>query len=1130
VTEGTSVPETPHDRAWRLLLEGRGRSASEEHVAGCVACEALAAELAEIDRLAGVVPRPRAELLGAILERTRRRRPPMRVLIASTPELDGPAADGSLVAAAEAAVTRAGHVAVAGPDLAAEADVCVAIVGPRYRPPAPGAAAALGLELALAAAAELERPRLAFLVRENVWALPPVEMLAQHARLKTFQQRLREAGASLVWVASPAELELRLHDVLVELEAAWRVHAVREAAPARQPAPLGRLATGEAAPAQPEPHPRDGRCAEEPSGPPSFATTFVGRVAELAALTGALRTSRFVTVAGSGGVGKTRLVAELAPLVSADHPDGVTYAALASVTDPNLVATKVARAAGVRPGTEEETVAAIAARVGTGRMLLVLDGCEHLLEACANLAQRLLVACPGLRVLVTARRPLRIAGGAVCHIAPLQLPAPDPWLEPLEAVAGAEAVELFSARASGVQPQFRLDPANAETVTRICRHLDGIPLAIELAAARTGTMEVDDILAALQDRFRVLTGGGQPAMPPRQTLRAALDWCYHLLADEHRRLFRRLAAFPGTFDAAAADAVAPAAGASAGVTERLAALVETSLVMLDPLTPGRVRYRMLETVREYALERLLEAGEEDEVRRRHAGHLARTAARGWCEPELADEGQNDPVEPPRAPDAEPADAGAQPSPVEHSAGEAGMSRSWRASRGAKKPPRKAETAIPTYLSHSYRPEDREVNQHLWARFWAAGFAFTVDPKEPDQLSIPHLELMMQRSACFVAIAPYRGEQERYRTSPYIVFEHNMAVRARKPLLVVAEARVAGHPFDPRHLSVFSRGDPASAKNLDHLIRDLRERCGVFARQSDHVLGSVGVVLPPGRLYDRARAAVAYVLESAGYQVVTFRYDPAVAPDFSDVDRHDFFVVDVRAREMVHGLYYRFVPTIRLGYRTRSAAGAPPPGIFRDDALERAGGSVQNVIWWTNEDELVAQLQPVADKMQRPRRQFRSYEEGVGYFQSLGRSAQGSVFISNATGQNELARQLGRVLDLNNIAFFHYRHGDSIPQGTVWERQMLRRLESSELFVPLITADYWECAMCRHELHVAEQLERQKRLRIYRYVLEREPGGSERTRGADLTGMPVETQLERIVVDVNRYLTVGELREISEINA
>ena len=432
--------------------------------------------------------------------------------------------------------------------------------------------------------------------------------------------------------------------------------------------------------------------------------------------------------------------------------------------------------------------------------------------------------------------------------------------------------------------------------------------------------------------------------------------------------------------------------------------------------------------------------------------------------------------------------------------------------------------IPTYLSHSYRPEDREINQHFWDCFWEAGFAFTVDPKSPEHLSIPHLELMMQRSACFVALVPHRAEQERYRTSPYIVFEHNMAVRARKPLLVVAESQVAGHFFDPHRLAVFGQGDPTTAPNLLQLIRELREQSTHNAQSTDHVLGSVGVVLPPGRLYDRAGAAIHDVLDGAGYKVERFRYDPASAPDFSEVDRHDFFVIDIRAQDMLSGLYYRFVPTIRLGHHSGAVPAGPLPGMFRDDALERAGGSRQNVMWWSDETELVSQLQLVVDKMQRPRRQFRSHEEGVKYFHSLGRALQGPVFISNSNEQNDFARSLSRALDLNNIAFFHYRYKNSIPMGTVWEGQLLERVRASRLFVPLITADYWRSDTCRQEFRLAQHLERQKRLRIYKYFLEDSadvPGMTERLQGGDLVGMPLEEQLRRIVGDIDRFLTLGE---------
>jgi len=435
-----------------------------------------------------------------------------------------------------------------------------------------------------------------------------------------------------------------------------------------------------------------------------------------------------------------------------------------------------------------------------------------------------------------------------------------------------------------------------------------------------------------------------------------------------------------------------------------------------------------------------------------------------------------------------------------------------------------EQRIPVYLSHSYWREDREINRYFWDRFWEAGFAFTVDPKSPEQLSIPHLELMMQRSACFVAIVPYRPEQERYRTSPYIVFEHGMAVRAKKPLLVIVERQVAGHPFDQRRRSVFRREDPASARDLTQLIDDLKEQSLSHMQEADHLLGSVGLVLPPGRAYDRARDAVRHILEDAGYEVETLRFDPTRAPDFAKIDRHDFFVVDIRAQGMTSGLYYRFVPTVRLGYRNGDRRAATLPGVFRDDALERAGGSGQNVIWWSTEEQLIEQLQPVVDKMQRPRREFRSHEEGVGYFQSLGRSLQGPVFISNANPQNDIARDLSRGLDLNNIAFFHYRYKNTIPMGTLWEDQLLQRLRSSRLFVALITGDYWKSTLCRREFQLAQQLAGQKRLRIYKYFLDDAMdvvGVTERLQGADLAGYPIEEQLRRIVGDIDEYLTMGE---------
>jgi hypothetical protein len=428
-------------------------------------------------------------------------------------------------------------------------------------------------------------------------------------------------------------------------------------------------------------------------------------------------------------------------------------------------------------------------------------------------------------------------------------------------------------------------------------------------------------------------------------------------------------------------------------------------------------------------------------------------------------------------------------------------------------------AITAYLSHSYRPEDREINRHFWDVFWDEGFAFTVDPKSPERLSIPHLELMMQRSACFVAIVPNHGDEGRYRTSPYIVFEHRLAVRARKPRIVVAESDVARDAFGSSPLSVFPRRDPEHAEGLGTLIADLKRQNVGHATDGDQLLGSVGLVLPPGPGRRRASQAIHGVLEAAGYVVQEFSYDQTRAPDFSDVDKHDFFVVDDRAQELVAGLYYRFIPTVRLGHNEEGARPRPQPGAFLSDGIERAGGGGQNVLWWSDEPDLVAQLECQVDRMQRPRRQFRSHDEGARYFSSLGRTGHGRVFISNANDQSRFAGALCRALDLQDIAFFHYQYKNSIAMGTAWEGQVLEHIRSSALFVPLLTAGYWRSELCRRELRFAQHLERQGHVRIYPYFLD-DDARMEGVAGANLAAMSLDERVRRIVEDVDHYLTDG----------
>ncbi len=380
-----------------------------------------------------------------------------------------------------------------------------------------------------------------------------------------------------------------------------------------------------------------------PTNLPVQLTSFVGREPELAELTDALRQARLVTVAGASGLGKTRLALELARRTLSDHRDGAWLASLSGVSDAAQVAREVATALRVREQYGTMVAEALPEHIGDRNLLLVLDNCEHLLDACARLVEGLLRDCPGLRVLATAHEPLRVPGERVWRIAPLTLPGKRNGVVTFEAVAEAEAIRLFRARAGLVQPHFALTPLNADAVARICQRLDGIPLAIELAAARTEMMSVDDILVRLEDRFRLLTGGSRTALPRHQTLRAALDWGHHLLNDDQRRLFRRLSVFSGAFELAAAEAIG--AGPDLPVETvlgHLSGLVDKSLVVPAAGPAGRTRCRMLETVRQYGAERLMEAGEGDGTRRRHADHfmaLAEVAAAferrpgqaGWLE-------------------------------------------------------------------------------------------------------------------------------------------------------------------------------------------------------------------------------------------------------------------------------------------------------------------------------------------------------------------------------------------------------------------------------------------------------------------------------------------------------------------
>jgi len=347
-----------------------------------------------------------------------------------------------------------------------------------------------------------------------------------------------------------------------------------------------------------------------------------------------------VTLTGPGGTGKTRLGLQVAAETLERFPDGTRLVALAPLADPALVPQTVATALGVREGPGRPALMALTDYLHSKSLLLILDNCEHLVEACAQLVDALLHGAPNLEILASSREALGIAGEASFRVPPLSLPDAR-HLPPVEALSQYEAVRLFTERAALALPDFALTDQIAAAVAQVCQRLDGIPLAIELAAARVRVLAVEEIAARLDDRFRLLTGGSRTALPRQQTLRATMDWSYGLLSEAERTLFGRLAVFAGgwTLDAAETVCAGEPGGRGAGeqislaplppitpadVLDLLTRLVDKSLVIKEE-QGGQSRYHRLETVQQYAREKLLESGEVEQVRSRHLNYFLRLA-------------------------------------------------------------------------------------------------------------------------------------------------------------------------------------------------------------------------------------------------------------------------------------------------------------------------------------------------------------------------------------------------------------------------------------------------------------------------------------------------------------------------
>ncbi|TMR25277.1 tetratricopeptide repeat protein [Nonomuraea turkmeniaca] len=372
---------------------------------------------------------------------------------------------------------------------------------------------------------------------------------------------------------------------------------------------------------------------------PSELNTFVGRRHEIAEVKRLLSEARLVTLVGVGGVGKSRLALRVGSDLRRSFHAGVWLVELAALESPELLVSSVLETLGIQDRSVRSPIEVLIEHLRDKDMLVLLDNCEHLLDECAAMVETLMRSAPGLRILATSRQALGVEGERSMPVPPMSVPDADGMAPSAEAMGRSDAVRLFIERAKAVLPGFEITDANRDSVAWICRRLDGMPLAIELAAVRLRAISVQQLLARLDDRFRLLTTGSRTAMPRQQTLRALIDWSYTLCTDQERLLWSRLSVFSGGLDLEAAEHVCAGPGIDPEeIIDLVNGLVDKSVLAREEQQTG-VRYRLLETIRQYGRERLRESGEEAELKARHRdwyGALAARAQQAWFGPDQVD--------------------------------------------------------------------------------------------------------------------------------------------------------------------------------------------------------------------------------------------------------------------------------------------------------------------------------------------------------------------------------------------------------------------------------------------------------------------------------------------------------------